>query len=45
MQTYHLEWSTSAADSQTGDQIQVFVDSYAFIERGYVIEFDFGVGG
>jgi hypothetical protein len=49
MKAYHLQWNyeDSDADPQTGEQIQIRVpiDSYAFVEGNYTLEFDFSNGG
>jgi hypothetical protein len=48
MTAYHLEWTHTGSEmSVSGEEypVPVPVDSYAFIEGGYVIEFDFGKGG
>jgi len=48
MKAYHLEWSyTGSGTSVSGDEypIEVPVNSYAFIEDSFVLEFDFGQSG
>jgi hypothetical protein len=48
MKAYHLQWTDTGSEmSSSGEEypVPIPVDSYAFIEGNYVIEFDFGMSG